>query len=201
MWIIKNPRTAEKLFTFFVFIVVCAFSFSCSKKPSGLRTQAKKTDSINMNPVVSNQSEQQAQAQNIVYKIATVSFPEATENGLIIRSELLNPDNKYVPITTRHENGNLYAEGSFQDAARGVTVFIQSQCSGSECSKYLMLVTVTKNNKTLYQTAALSFSQDCHFYSISVANGVAQFFSNIEEFSSYTLEKNYSEKNDCPLEE
>ena len=196
MFQIKNTQSQEKLLTFFFFIFICAMSFSCAKKPSGVRA-TKKTDAISMNPAVTNQSEQQAQAQNLVYKIATLSVPVATETGFSVDADIQNPDRQFLPVTTSHESGNLYSEGSFSDAARGAQVYVQAECFGQDCYKYLMLVTVKKNNQTVYQTAALSFKDDCQFYSISVAQGVASFFKSIEDLDNYANTRNYSPKNDC----
>ena len=196
MFQIKNTKSLEKLFTFFFFIVVCAFSFSCAKKPSGVRAE-KKIDSVNMNPAVSTQSEQQAQAQSLNYKIATLSVPKVVGTGFSIDSDLQNPDQQYLPITTSHEASNLYSEGSFNDSARGAKVYVQAQCFGQDCYKYLMMVTVVKNNQTVFQTAALSFKDDCKFYSISVAQGVATFFKSIQDLDDYANTRNYSPKNDC----
>ena len=112
-----------------------------------------------------------------------------------------NPDRQYLPVTTRHENGNMYSEGSFTDSARGAKVYVQAECFGADCFKYLLLVTVVKNNQTVYQTAALSFKCDTTFYSISVAQGVAQFFRSMDELNAYVESKNYSTNNDCVFEE
>ena len=196
MFEIKNAKSLEKLYTFFFFIFICAVSFSCAKKPSGIRA-VKKTDTVSMNPAVSTQSEQQAQAQNLIYKITTLSIPKATESGFTVDSDLQNPDRQYLPITTSHNTTNLYSEGSFTDSVRKAEVYVQAECYGQDCYKYLMLVTVVKNNQTVYQTAALSFKDDCKFYSISVAQGVATFFKTIQDLDDYANTRNYSPKNDC----
>ncbi|OFZ31972.1 MAG: hypothetical protein A2622_12100 [Bdellovibrionales bacterium RIFCSPHIGHO2_01_FULL_40_29] len=196
----KMNRPSDKMISFCMFVVLCAVSFSCAKKPSGVRA-VKKTESVNMSPAISNQSEQQAQAQNIMYKLSTVSTPTITSSGHTVDSDLQTPDLDYLPITTSHENGNLYSEGSYTDAKRGARVLIQAECFGSDCYKYLLLVTVVKNNLALYQTAALSFKDDCRFYTISMAQGVGNFFQSIDELDSYTQSKNYLPKNDCLSEE
>ncbi len=189
-------KSLGKLAPFFFFILVCAFSFSCAKKPSGVRA-VKKADSENMNPIISTQSEQQAASQNLIYKISTLSVPAAIEANFKVDIDLENPDHQYLPITTNHEPGNLYSEGSFSDAKRGSQVHVQAECFGSDCYKYLLLVTVVKNNQTVFQTAALSFKDDCKFYSVSVAQGVSSFFKGIQDLDDYTKTRNYSPKNDC----
>ena len=194
---ITSTKSFEKLFFFFMFIVVCAFSFSCAKKPSGVRAQVKKTAGTNLDTNVSTQSEQQARNQSLDYKIVTVSTPNSVDGGFTIDSDLQNPERQFIPITTRHENGTVYSKGSFNDSARGVTVQIEAECFGSDCYKYLLLISVKKNNQTVYQTAALSFKCDDTFYAISVAQGVASFFNSIDDLNGYVEKRSYTTKNDC----
>ena len=77
-------------------------------------------------------------------------------------------------------------------------VVVKAKCSGSGCLKYLLLVTVTKNNVAIFQSAAVSYKDDLKFYSLSIAAGSDQtFFQNLEELSGYSQAHNFTARNDC----
>lgn len=173
----------------------CLSTFSCAKKASGVRGSVKKTESISMNQPVSTQAEQQAAAQNSLYKIATISTPAPTDNGVSVDFEILTPLNQYLPVTTKFENGNLNSSGTYQDPTRGNQVRMDSRCSADGCSKYLLLVQVIRNGATIFQTAAVSYKTDCSFYTISVTNS----FSTIDALDSYVQRNSAfsAPRNDC----
>ena len=173
-------------------LLLAMTSFSCAKKAAGVRQ--KKTESVNMNQMVSTQSEQLAMNQTLLYKIATISQPEQTDSGVIVESDILTPANQYLPITTRHENGNLYSQGVYQDASKGAQVKIESRCTADDCSKYTMLVSVYRNNAVVFQNAAVSYKDDCKFYTVSTTNS----FQNLDAFDSYVQRSSFSTpRNDC----
>lgn len=186
--------TVKSLVMTFVIAAVAVSSFSCAKKASGVRASVKKTQNLNMNPQVSNQAEQQAASQSTLYKIATITTPTETAAGHSAMFELFTPANMYVPITTYHENGNLDAEGIYKDASRGNDIYVQTRCSADGCSKYLVLLTVVRNNTALFQTAAVSYASDCKFYSVSVTNS----FRDLNAFENYVQTTTYANpRNDC----
>lgn len=163
-------------------ILLVFHSFSCSqKKASGVRGQVKKNQAV-INPTTSTQAQQQAAAADALYKINSISFPNATGSGHTVEVELLTPGNEYLPVTTSHENGNLDSQGIYNDTARGLKVYVQARCSTDDCFKYILLVTVTRNNQSVYQTGALSYSNDCKFNSISVSPNAGQMYQNLSTF-------------------
>ncbi|MFZ3229236.1 MAG: hypothetical protein WA160_03440 [Pseudobdellovibrio sp.] len=177
-------------------LVVVLTSFSCAKKASGIRTPLKKTESTNLNQVISTQTEQLAASQNILYKIATLETPEVADDGSAsVKFELLTPDLQYLPVATSHQNGQLDSQGTYQDAARSVQVLVQARCSADSCSKYILLITVSKNSKPVYQTAALSYSSDIKFNLIST-NQTQGFFAGLDQLENYV--RNVAPKNDRP---
>lgn len=191
----KTPHF-QKIATSLVLVLVTITSFSCAKKASGVRGQVKKSEYLNMNPGVSAQAEQQASVQNAVYKIASISTPNMTDAGLTVDFEMLTPSNQYLPVTTHHEN-SLEAQGQYNDTQRGLQVIVSSRCSADDCSKYLLLITVTRNNTAVFQSAAVSYKDDCKFYSISVTNS----FQTLDALDSYVRSNpNYATpRNDCAV--
>ncbi len=170
-------------------------AFSCAPQKQGVRAQVK-TEQTNLNPATSTTADQQAQAQNAIYKINTVSLPVETNGGVVINSELLTPNSQYMPISTSHENGTLNSQGVFNDTARGLQVFVNARCDNASCDKYLLLVTVVRNNQAVYQSGALSYKDDCNFYSIAVGNSTGSMFQSMDAFanSSYA---NRASAGDC----
>lgn len=168
---------------FFVIFSLVVTGFSCAPKKSGVRASVK-TGQTSLNAATSTVAEQQATAQNAIYKISTISLPTVTDAGITVASELLNPGNQYLPITTRHENGNLDSQGIFNDSARGLQVYVNSRCSDTDCYKYLLLVTVVRNNQAIFQSGAISFKEDCNFYSISIGTSTGQMFQSLNDFES-----------------
>lgn len=156
---------------------------SCSQKSKGVRSQVKSTNT-NLNPAVSSQADQQAAAQNANYKIYSVSLPNQTGTGYSVDVQLTDPSNQYLPLTTNHDGGNLDSQGIYTDSARGVQVYVQARCSSDECYKYTLLVTVVRNNQSLFQSAAISFKNDCQFNAISVGANSGQMFRSLDELES-----------------
>ncbi len=175
------------------YVVMVAISFSCAKKPDTVRA-SRKNESINMNPAVSTQSEAQA---SIIYKIVAVSRPNSTSTGFSVDTDIQTPDNQFLPLTTTHDSSGSLSQGTFQDTARGAVVRVQAKCAGDGCMKYLLLVTVTKNNVALFQSAAVSYKDDLKFYSISIQQGVDAFFESIDALDSYSQAHNFTARNDA----
>ena len=143
-----------------------------------------KSGQNSLNPGNSGIADQQAAAQNAIYKIQTISLPDLTDSGATISSELLTPSNQYLPVTTTHGNGTLDSQGVFNDTSRGLQVHVNARCSDTECYKYLLMVTVVRNNQAIYQSAAISFKDDCNFYSISNTSSTGSMFQSMDAFSS-----------------
>lgn len=190
---LKKFKNLTKWFALSAYVVVVAVSFSCAKKPDTVRA-SRKNESINMNPAVSTQSEAQA---SIIYKIVAVDVPKSTSSGFSVDTDIQTPDNQFLPLTTTHDSSGSLSQGTFQDTARGAVVRVQAKCSGDGCMKYLLLVTVTKNNVALFQSAAISYKNDKKFYSISIQQGVDSFFENIDALDSYSQAHNFVARNDA----
>jgi len=194
--------TAKSVAVTALLFLITITSFSCSKSPSGVRAQVKKTSSLNLNQPVSAQAEAQAAAQNVLYKIASVSTPTIPEDGspIQVSFELLTPSNQYLPVTTSHSSSNLDAQGVYQDTGRGVQIYVSARCTPDNCSKYYLLITVVRNGQALFQSGALSYRDDCSsFYSISVTNS----FSSLDAFQTYVnaATQYAAPKNDCSANE
>ena len=187
---------AKKWFSLSAYVFLIAVSFSCAKKPETVRA-IKKTDSISMNPAVTAQSQAQVSTKNFNYNIVTVSRPNASGTGFTVDSEIQTPDNQFMPVTTTHDSSGAMSEGRFEDTARGAQVVVQAQCLGDGCLKYLLLVSVTKNNVRVYQSAAISYKDDLKFYFAAIAEGQGNFFLNLDDLSSYGDSHNFVARTDC----
>jgi hypothetical protein len=178
----------KKIFnTLFIFrkllvLSFCLIAFSCAKKPQGVRAQVK-TQQNNLSPQQSAQATQQAAAISADYTFLTLSLPKQIEdsNGFSIDLELQIPGGKILPITTKHENGNLFSEGVYNDTERNNLVHIQANCSSNNCEKYTVLVTVYKNNNPVFETFAVSFANDCRFNVVSTSYSNGNFFKYINQ--------------------
>jgi hypothetical protein len=158
-------------------LLVMAVS-SCAKQPKGVRAQVKTTPN-DMSPSTTNQATQQAASVNANYTISTLSLPESTTTGYVVNVELQMPNGSILPLTTRHENGNNFSEGVYNDTQLGNQVHIQASCSAGDCSKYLLMVTVFKNNQSVFQTFAISYSSDCKFNLASTSYATGNFFRDL----------------------
>lgn len=158
-------------------------AFSCAPKKQGVRAKVKTTGTA-INAGTTAFADQQATAQNAIYKISTISLPELIGGGITVNSDLLNPSNQYLPISTTHQNGQMDSQGVFNDTARGLQVHVHARCSDSECTKYLLMVTVVRNNQPVYQSGAISYKDDCSFYYVSNTTGTGQMHQSLDSFSS-----------------
>ncbi len=186
---------ARKWLSLSTCIFLTALSMSCAKKPETIRA-VKKTDSIGMNPAVTAQSQAQVSTKNYNYNIVTVSRPNATGTGFTVDAEIQTPDNQYMPVTTTHDATSAISQGSFQDTVRGAVVTVQAQCLGDGCLKYLLLVSITKDNIKVYQSAAISYKDDLKFYFAAIAQGQGSFFESLNDLSSYGDSHNFVARND-----
>jgi hypothetical protein len=158
-------------------VIIAGFS-SCSKKANGVRASVK-SEQTNLNPSVSSQADQQAAAMNATYKIATISVPDESTNSVNV--ELLNPSGQILPLTTTHANGKLISEGTYNDTQRGLQVVVQASCSADACYKYMIMVTVVRNNQALYQSIGISYKNDCKFNAVSASANVGVFLRTLQE--------------------
>jgi hypothetical protein len=166
-----------------VLLSLSLVAFSCAPKKQGVRAQVKTTGTP-LSPGTSAVADQQATAQNAIYKISSISLPESTGAGVVVNSDLLTPNNQYLPISTAHEKGQLDSQGIFNDTSRGLQVYVNARCSDSECTKYLLLVTVVRNNQAVYQSGAISYKDDCNFYYVSNTSTTGQMHQSMDSFSS-----------------
>jgi hypothetical protein len=165
--------------------LICLMA-SCSKAPSGVRAKVK-SEQTNLTPLT-NQATQQAAAANANYTIATISLPVEQEDGsFTVDVELKNPSGEYLPLTTRHKNSGNLSQGTYNDSQRGLLVSIEASCSYDQCSKYLFLVTVSKNGQKLFQSFAISYDSDCKFYTASASSTVGNFFVNLSAAESHFM--------------
>lgn len=191
-----NARTLKKYSFFFVAIVALHCLSACSKKPTGIRAQVK-TEADNLNPSVSAAADQQATALNADYSIYSISVPQQTSAGHIVELELRNPGGQFLPVITRHENGKLDSEGRYVDSQRGLEVWVQARCSSDNCAKYILLVTVVKNNQSVYQSLALSYKDDCKFNKVTSSGTIGTFYPSLNAAASSSQIAGIMPKNDC----
>lgn len=151
---------------------------SCSKAPKGVRAQVKNQQNM-LNPTTSTQATQQAAAASVNYTISTISFPNQTDTGYSVDVEIQMPTGELLPLTTRHESNNNFSQGVYNDARSGLQVDIQASCSYDSCSKYLLLVTVYRNNQAQFQTFAISYSNDCKFNVASTTAYTGGFYNSL----------------------
>lgn len=164
-------------------VLFLVFAASCSKAPTGARAQVKNKQNT-INPTTTQQAVAQASASDSNYTVATVSYPFETDNGYEVDVELQTPSGEYLPITTKHPLNSNLSQGTYNDTQRGLTVSLQATCSDSKCSKYLLLVTVVKNNQSLFQTFVISYDSDCRFWSGSASSTSGRMFSSLAEAAS-----------------
>jgi hypothetical protein len=177
MFQIKTKSTLRLL----VIVVASVLAFaSCAKKGTGVKAQVKTTQD-SLNPSVSAAADQQAASQNANYTVASVSVPNQTAGGYTVDSQLKSPSGELIPVTTHHENGILDSGGTYTDSARGLNVIVNARCTTSDCNKYLLLVTVTRNNAAVYQTLVVSYSNDCKFHSVSSSGSVGQYYTSMNQ--------------------
>ena len=169
-------------------------AFSCAPKKQGVRATVK-SGTTSLNPTTSAVADQQAQAQNAIYKISTITVPAVVDAGVEITAELLTPNGQYLPITTTHSASRLDSQGVYNDSARGLQVLINARCSDSDCFKYVLLVTVTRNNQAVYQSGAISFKDDCNFYSVANNSSTGSMYQSMDSFANSSI-ANQSPKND-----
>lgn len=162
-------------------IALSLFAFACAPKPAGVRAQIK-TGQTNMDPAISANSQQQAAVQGTNYQIRSISLPSDVPNGQTVSVELVTPNNQYLPLTTQHVNGALEIEGNYPGSVPGMQVNVQARCSADACARYDFLLTVSKGGVRVFQTGAISFKQDCKFYTVSIGSNVAQLFPNLASF-------------------
>ncbi|MBC7420768.1 MAG: hypothetical protein H7328_08570 [Bdellovibrio sp.] len=177
----QNKMT-QKFFAAGIIALTC-LSFSCSPKAAGVRAQIK-TGQQSLDANVTALSQQQALVQGTNYTINSISLPSAVAGGQEVSIELKTPDNQYLPVTTKHLNGVLDTQGTYNDTARAQQVNIQARCTAGDCSKYTLLVTVVKNGTKLFQAGAISYKSDCKFFSISIGYNVAQIQSSLTAFEA-----------------
>lgn len=187
---------SKKDFGFILMAVfMVALMSACSKKPTGIRAQVK-TEADNLNPSVSAAADQQASALNANYSIYSISLPQQTSAGHVVELELRSPNGQYLPVTTRHENGRLDSEGRYVDSQRSLEVWVQARCSADNCSKYILLVTVVKNNQSVYQSLAISYASDCKFNLVTSSGTIGTFYSSLNAAAGSSQVSSVFPKND-----
>lgn len=166
-------------------VILSLFVFSCAKTPSGVRT-VKQTNSQVINPAVSNPSVQAANNQGLLYQLTSLERPlEATDGSISVSSEIKTPGGLYVPVTTTHVNGSD-AGGTINDAGSQSTLDIRARCIGSDCEKYIMLITVIRNGSAVHQIAALS-NKDLDYFTLENINVSVslQFYRSLDELAQH----------------
>ena len=121
---------------------------------------------------------------NVNYSIATIDEPAPSNTGYTVNVELKTPANEFIKLTTRHENGSNNVQGTYNDSARGLVVYVDAHCSSDQCLKYTLLVTTVKNNQKVYQEFAVSYKNDCTYSVKRNSASYGQFYSGIDAAES-----------------
>ncbi len=179
----KQKLQRSKLTLLFCLSAFTVMTTSCDKQNRPVRPTTK-TEQTVLSQDSSNQALQQAAALNANYTVATISLPNKTDKGYTVDVELKNPSGGVLPLTTRHENGQNAIDGTYNDTTRGLQVYIQASCSSDQCSKYLLLATVYKNNQPIYQTLAISYKDDCKFSVVMNSTSFGSFYQNLSAAES-----------------
>lgn len=173
----NNTKKLLKFVAFNTMILVLASS--CSKAPSGVRAKVKDQQNT-ISPAQTSQATQQAASLNANYTIATISWPQSEDSGYAVDVELQMPGTgEYLPITTRHNVNSQFSQGTYNDSRNNTQVLIQASCSTDSCSKYILLVTVYKNNQAVFQTFAISYANDCKFNVVASSSNVGSYYSSL----------------------
>ncbi len=184
-----------------LFTLSLIFQFSCAKKAAGTRSITK-TAAVDLNPSVTRPSAQIGSLQEqykVNYTVSKVDYPTTNADGSFsVKSEIKTPLGQYIPLTTTHSAGQLDANGVYTDTVNNMKIDIRARCEGANCQKYLMLVTVIKDNYTYYQVSVISYNQDCHFSYEERSPRVATIFQSLSEMASAF--SNTQPSNDCPIE-
>ncbi len=164
-----------------ILLATVAFSgLSCAKKQSKIR--GAKTNQQTMSPQVTADSISVAQTQDISYMLNSVSIPEQNEDGsFTVTSEVVTRSANFLPIYTTHSSNQSDSYGIYDDASQGTKLDIRARCMGSECAKYVLLITVVKNGAAYHQMAAIS-NKDEDFFHVEQRNyKVAQMYRSVDE--------------------
>jgi hypothetical protein len=194
----NGTKKLLKLVAFNTLILVLAAS--CSKAPSGVRAQVKNQQNT-IAPTTTTQATQQAASSGADYVISTITLPQPDDNGgYTVDVELKTPNGQFLPITTKHQVNNGFSQGTYNDSQTGMQVLIQASCNSSNCSKYMVLVTVSRNGQNLYQNFAISYDTDCKFYWIASSANAGAYYSSLSAAENANM--NYGPQNDistCPM--
>lgn len=175
--IISQKRISKITHVVFMSLFVM-MAASCDKPQRAVRATVKSQQNI-IAPGSTSQADSQASAMNVNYSIATIAVPVPTSAGYTVNVELKDPSNQYLPFTTRHENGTNLIDGVYNDSRRGLVVHIEARCSSDNCTKYTLLVTTFKNNAAVFQTFAISYSEDCAFNVVKSTTSFGQMYRDI----------------------
>jgi hypothetical protein len=196
----KNNMKQMIAFTGLIMFILL-FQFSCAKKSASPRSVTK-TAAVDLNPAVtraSNQVASQQEQYKVNYTVSKIDYPKAnTDGSYSVTSEIKTPLGQFVPITTTHSVGQLDANGVYTDTVNNMKIDIRARCEGTACQKYLMLVTVIKDNYAYYQVSVISYNQDCHFSYEERSPRIATIFQSLTEMASTFSSLQAS--NDCPIE-
>lgn len=168
-------------------------SFSCQKKSSNTVTAKKSAGSSLVSQQVINNSVATGAQYGVNYTIATIDYPNCTNGSCSVNIEVKTPSGSYLQFTTNHY-GTQDSYGSYSDPS-GAYLQIQARCSGSACDTYALIVNVQKNSQVMFQSAAISYKNDCNFY---VANLSSQYnmYQSIDQLIQYSTSA--VPQNNCP---
>ena len=165
-------------------VVLSAFSFSCAKKATGVRT-VRQTEGKVINPAVNTPSVGAGNAQGLLYNITVIDRPipgDSDGNSFVINAEIRTPFNRFIPITTTHVQGQDVL-GTYNDAETGAQLDIRARCKGAQCEKYILLITVLKNNQSVHQVLAISNSNEefFHYQNVNAAVAPGYFYTSLDQ--------------------
>ncbi len=196
-----KPADFKKIF---LYLFVVTFVFSCSKKDESSEAASsntfQKTNVLKLNSAETDQAIIQSQQSNINYKVKTINTPSQTKTGYKVNFLVKSPNNRNLYFTTLHENGQLDVNLAKNDGLYKVK--IHARCSADDCFKYLLLISILKDNLVVYQNTVISYVNDCRFHSAISTDKIGKIFSNLNDaenfFNVAPLNDRLTSEN-CPL--
>ncbi len=194
----KNFNTLKLYKLGMVLLLSVSFAASsCSKKSNSGRS-ATKVSGVNLNPTVTQTSQNISSNLNVNYNITKSDYPTGQSGQFNVKSEIQTPNGQFITVTTSHQS-ETDSIGSYTDPSQpNVKLDLRARCVGVNCEKYVLLMTVVRDGYAYHQVAAISYSQDCRFSYDLRSYQVANLFQSVSEVISNYY--NVQPTNDCAAE-
>lgn len=159
-------------------------SFSCAKKPQGIRT-VKQTRAQYIDNTMTPASINAANNQNALFNISVIELPSEPDSSgnVVVKAEIVSPSGQYIPISTTHNNGSD-AYGVYTDTVSGIKLDIRARCVGSACDKYILMITEIKSQYAIHQMIAISYKSQDYFNLKHINHTQGYFYQTLDQAQS-----------------